>query len=102
MKKMYTKCHLVHADLSEYNMLWHEGNIYFIDMGQSIEPFHPNGLEFLFRDCKNVCSFFNKTRQVDDVMAPQQLFNYITGLRIHADSDQEFLIHVSFFFLLLV
>lgn len=95
MKKMYTKCHLIHADLSEYNMLWHDGNIYFIDVSQAVEPTHPQGLEFLFRDCNNVCNFFNKTKLVDDVMTPQQLFNYVTGLGIHADSDQEFLIHVS-------
>ena len=95
MKKMYTKCRLIHADLSEYNMLWHDGNIYFIDVSQAVEPIHPQGLEFLLRDCSNVCNFFSKTKLVDDVMTPQQLFNYVTGLDIHADSDQEFLIHVS-------
>ena len=92
---MYTKCRLIHADLSEYNMLWHDGNIYFIDVSQAVEPIHPQGLEFLLRDCSNVCNFFSKTKLVDDVMTPQQLFNYVTGLGIHADSDQEFLIHVS-------
>ena len=92
---MYTKCRLIHADLSEYNMLWHEGNIYFIDVSQAVEPTHPQGLEFLLRDCNNVYNFFSKTRLVDDVMTPQQLFNYVTGLGIHANSDQEFLIHVS-------
>ena len=92
---MFHKCHLVHADLSEYNMLWHDGHIYFIDLGQSVEPWHPNGLEFLFRDCCNVCNFFNKTRQVDDVMTPQQLFNYVSGFGIYADTDHEFLIQVS-------
>jgi RIO kinase 3 len=95
MKKMYTKCRLIHADLSEYNMLWHDGSIYFIDVSQAVEPSHPQGLEFLFRDCNNVYNFFSKTKLVDDVMTPQQLFNYVTGLGIHADSDQEFLIHVS-------
>ena len=92
---MYTKCRLIHADLSEYNMLWHDGYIYFIDVSQAVEPTHPQGLEFLLRDCNNVYNFFSKTRLVDDVMTPQQLFNYVTGLGIHADSDQEFLIHVS-------
>ena len=92
---MYTKCRLIHADLSEYNMLWHDNSIYFIDVSQAVEPSHPLGLEFLFRDCNNVCNFFSKTKLVDDVMTPQQLFNYVTGLGIHADSDQEFLVHVS-------
>ena len=92
---MFHKCHLVHADLSEYNMLWHDGRIYFIDLGQSVEPWHPKGLEFLFRDCCNVCNFFNKTRQVDDVMTPQQLFNHVSGFGVYADTDHEFLIQVS-------
>ena len=41
---MYTTCRLVHSDLSEYNMLWHNGEVYFIDVGQSVEPSHPHGL----------------------------------------------------------
>ncbi|XP_061522829.1 serine/threonine-protein kinase RIO3 isoform X2 [Phycodurus eques] len=27
MQTLYAECHLVHADLSEYNMLWHQGKI---------------------------------------------------------------------------
>uniref|UniRef100_A0A8D3EAN3 Serine/threonine-protein kinase RIO3 n=1 Tax=Scophthalmus maximus TaxID=52904 RepID=A0A8D3EAN3_SCOMX len=54
MQQLYQECNLVHADLSEYNMLWHEGKVWFIDVSQSIEPTHPHGLEFLFRDCRNV------------------------------------------------
>ena len=32
---MYQKCKLIHADLSEYNMLWHENKVWFIDPEQS-------------------------------------------------------------------
>lgn len=94
MKQMYTGCHLVHADLSEYNMLWYKDNIYFIDVGQSVEPSHPNGLEFLYRDCRNVCSFFSRAGMVDKVKTPQQLFNYVTDIGVHAESDQEFILQV--------
>lgn len=93
MQKMYQGCHLVHADLSEYNMLWHEEKVYFIDVGQSVEPSHPHGLEFLFRDCCNVSQFFS--RSVRQVMSAQELFNFITDLDIHEESDEAFLIQVG-------
>lgn len=28
--------------------------VWLIDVSQSVEPTHPHGLEFLFRDCRNV------------------------------------------------
>lgn len=54
MIKMYTEAKLVHADLSEYNILWHDDKPWFIDVAQSVEPDHPSGLEFLMRDCNNI------------------------------------------------
>ena len=91
---MYKVCHLVHADLSEYNMLWFEGRIYFIDVSQSIEPSNPHGLELLLRDCKNVTSFF-PSKGVTDVPSAHELFNRLTGLDISAINDQEFVAQVS-------
>jgi RIO kinase 1 len=32
--------------------------IYIIDVSQSVEHDHPNALEFLRKDCKNVIDFF--------------------------------------------
>lgn len=40
MKRLYSEVHLVHADLSEYNILWHEGECVFIDVSCSVEPNH--------------------------------------------------------------
>ncbi|XP_058473612.1 serine/threonine-protein kinase RIO3 isoform X1 [Solea solea] len=88
MQQMYQECNLVHADLSEYNMLWHEGKVWFIDVSQSVEPTHPHGLEFLFRDCRNVSTFFQK-KGVSDAMNVYDLFNAVTGLNISvADEDE--------------
>lgn len=54
MHKMYNVGHLVHADLSEYNILWWENKCWFIDVSQSVQPDHPSGLNFLLRDCRNI------------------------------------------------
>ena len=59
MEQLYTVCHLVHADLSEYNILWYEKEVWFIDVSQAVEPIHPSGLDFLLRDCTNVCNVGN-------------------------------------------
>ena len=86
MCTMYQKCNLIHADLSEYNMLWHESNVYFIDVSQSVEPMHPHALEFLYRDCKNVTSFFERFGV--EVMSAENLFNQVSKLDIPIDHEE--------------
>ena len=54
MCSLYSNCHLVHADLSEYNILWWQKEAWFIDVSQAVEPIHPSGLDFLLRDCTNI------------------------------------------------
>ncbi len=49
---------LVHADLSEYNILWWDGKHVIIDLGQGVDVKHPRALEFLGRDVRNLCNFF--------------------------------------------
>ena len=73
----------MHADLSEYNILWHDKECWYIDVSQAVEPNHPHGLEFLMRDCRNVSEFFTK-KNVHDVKSPQDLFSYVTGLSLDA------------------
>uniref|UniRef100_A0AAY5KFD3 Serine/threonine-protein kinase RIO3 n=1 Tax=Esox lucius TaxID=8010 RepID=A0AAY5KFD3_ESOLU len=91
---LYMECNLVHADLSEYNMLWHEGKVWLIDVSQSIEPTHPHGLEFLFRDCRNVSTFFQKGG-VSETMNPYELFNVVSGLELTGDSEADFLVQIE-------
>jgi RIO kinase 1 len=59
MCKMY-KAGLVHADLSEYNVLMWEGKPYLIDFGQGVLLTHPKAAEFLERDVKNICWYFKR------------------------------------------
>ncbi|XP_058122223.1 serine/threonine-protein kinase RIO3 [Anopheles ziemanni] len=79
MHKLYKEARLVHADLSEYNILWHDERCWIIDVAQSVEPGHPGALEFLMRDCNNISSFFTK-RGVHGVKSKEDLFFEITGL----------------------
>lgn len=41
MWKLYNQVKLVHADLSEFNLLYHNGSIVIIDVSQSVEQEHP-------------------------------------------------------------
>ncbi|XP_052866480.1 serine/threonine-protein kinase RIO3 [Anopheles cruzii] len=79
MHQLYKEARLVHADLSEYNILWHEEKCWVIDVAQSVEPSHPGALEFLMRDCGNISMFFTK-RGVSGVKCKEDLFFDITGL----------------------
>ncbi|XP_055944116.1 serine/threonine-protein kinase RIO3-like [Argiope bruennichi] len=78
MKTLYSECRLVHADLSEYNLLWHEEKVWVIDVSQAIETTHSRALEFLLRDCTNITSFFQKSG-VLNVPTPEDLFFRICG-----------------------
>jgi len=59
MRRLY-KAGLVHADLSAFNILNLDETPVFIDMSQSTTLKHPRAEEFLQRDVKNICYFFNK------------------------------------------
>jgi RIO kinase 1 len=57
VQDLFEKAELVHADLSEFNILY--GDIpYLIDMGQSVTRDHPMALRFLVRDIRNLNRFF--------------------------------------------
>ncbi|XP_015279810.1 PREDICTED: serine/threonine-protein kinase RIO3 [Gekko japonicus] len=94
MQQLYKECSLVHADLSEYNMLWHGGQVWLIDVSQSVEPTHPHGLEFLFRDCRNVSQFFQKNG-VSEALSDRELFSAVSGLSFTADNEADFLAEIE-------
>ena len=59
MRRLYS-AGLIHGDLSEYNLIIHDGELVVIDLGQAVTVHHPNSDEFLQRDCENVASFFRR------------------------------------------
>ncbi|UQC78835.1 RIO1 family protein [Colletotrichum lupini] len=77
MRRIYQICRLVHADLSEYNVLYNAGKLYIIDVSQSVEPDHPRALEFLRMDIKNVGDFFR--RKGVDTLSDRSIFDFISA-----------------------
>jgi RIO kinase 1 len=58
ISKLYHDAQLVHADLSEYNiMLWKEPVL--IDMSQAVVLDHPHSEMFFERDIRNIITFFD-------------------------------------------
>ena len=54
MDVAYNKAHLVHGDLSRYNILLSHGHPYIIDVSQSTLDSHPSSRSLLERDIKNI------------------------------------------------
>ena len=64
MQKAY-KAGIIHADLSEFNIIISkEGVVFIIDWPQYISSNHPNSEEVLERDVKNVLTFFSRKFRV--------------------------------------
>eukprot|EP00054_Salpingoeca_dolichothecata_P032095 m.265606 g.265606 ORF g.265606 m.265606 type:complete len:585 (+) comp29256_c0_seq1:127-1881(+) len=88
IRTMYTECKLVHCDLSEYNILYHQHKPWFIDVGQAVEISHPRALEWLYRDCEKITTFFNKRGA--DVLPLKELFKFVCGVTLSDVQEQEF------------
>jgi RIO kinase 1 len=55
------KHHLIHGDLSPYNILYWKGTIQIIDFPQMVEARHnPNAYSILKRDIRRVCDYFTR------------------------------------------
>ncbi|MBN1792478.1 serine protein kinase RIO [Candidatus Woesearchaeota archaeon] len=59
MKALH-KAGLVHADLSDFNILNYEDEPVFIDFSQGTTTEHPHADEYLERDLRNVCRYFKR------------------------------------------
>jgi len=90
MRNMYHKCHLVHGDLSEFNILYKNGNIWFIDVSQAVEHDHPNAVNFLKRDCQSITSYFKK-QGIFNALSTRQLFDFVTDLSLSDDNVDAYL-----------
>lgn len=77
VKKLYQKAKLVHADLSEYNiMIWKNAPVLF-DVAQAVTLEHPMADQFLRRDLRNLYKYFKKLGV--DVLSVEEMHRRITG-----------------------
>ncbi len=60
LKNLYFSAEIVHADLSEYNILNFRDIPYIIDMGQSVGWDHPFAYEFFRRDMEQLSKILRK------------------------------------------
>ncbi len=78
VRKAYLKAHVIHADLSEYNIILKpDGHILIIDWPQYVMTDHVNAEELLKRDLKNILTFFNRKFNVK--VAIEEACDYVTG-----------------------
>lgn len=52
---------LVHSDFSEFNVLYHRGQPWIIDVGQAVVEQHPSAREFLVRDVTRIVDWANRS-----------------------------------------
>lgn len=83
---MFKECHLVHADLSEFNLLFANGKVYVIDLAQATVLEHPQALIFLQRDIENVLRFFDRNA-TEGLPTAHALFTQITDIQVDPEKD---------------
>ncbi len=80
LRKLYQKAELVHADLSEYNiMMWEEKPVLF-DVSQSVTLEHPMADKFLRRDLENLYNYFKKLSV--DVLSVEEMYRKVVNGKI--------------------
>lgn len=84
VRAMFQRARLVHADLSEYNILVHGGELVIIDVSQSVELDHPRAFDFLREDCLHVNDYFR--RQGVATLTVKELFDFTVDPAINDDN----------------
>jgi RIO kinase 1 len=79
LKRLYRKGGLVHADLSEYNVMIWKGRPVIFDVAQSVLIKHPMADKFMRRDLENLHRYFR--RKVSEIYSVDEMFRRITSGR---------------------
>lgn len=78
IKILYRKAKLVHADLSEYNIMIFKGEPVLIDVSQAVLLDHPLAIEFLKRDIRNIVRYFRDELGLH-VPSEEEIFKLVTS-----------------------
>ena len=73
---LLNEAHLVHGDLSEYNILVLDGEPVLIDLGQAMLERHHRARELLERDCTNMARYFER---LGVETSPEDVWDRILG-----------------------
>jgi RIO kinase 2 len=78
VRRAYLKAGIIHADLSEYNIiLKNDGHILIIDWPQYVSQDHPNAQDLLRRDIQNVLQYFKRKHKLD--VRLEESLSYVVG-----------------------
>jgi RIO kinase 1 len=78
IKILYQKANLVHGDLSEFNILYHNQKPVVIDISQAVTIHHPKAEVFLVRDITNIFNYFEKVGV--EVPNPEEFYYEVINL----------------------
>ena len=78
LRKAYLKAGVIHADLSEYNVILKpDKRVLIIDWPQFVTKEHPNAEDLLKRDVQNILQYFRRKHMLEIEL--QECLNYVTG-----------------------
>jgi RIO kinase 2 len=78
VRKLYLKAHVIHGDLSEYNVILKpDMHVLIIDWPQYVTTDHPNVQEMLERDVQNVLHYFRRKHMLKAGL--KEALEYVTG-----------------------
>ncbi|RLN77043.1 hypothetical protein BBJ28_00008450 [Nothophytophthora sp. Chile5] len=86
-RALYQRAHLVHGDLSEYNILFSqsEKRCWLIDFGQAVDRSHPEHEKLLRRDLHTIHRFFQRGDLLEanedeaGLLSDEQAFDYVVS-----------------------
>lgn len=77
LRRLYRKARLVHADLSEYNVMMWKGQPVLFDVSQAVLLEHPMANQFLRRDLENLHRYFKKLDV--DILSVEEMYKRVTS-----------------------